>query len=235
MKKVVNFMVSVALALLMMLSISIQAFAVKYPKNVMNEQFENAETCDFSAPGDFDDDKTVTAEDMRLFRSILLTNQSSAYAQEVSTNADAKYWDVNGDEAFNIVDLIRMKKIALRGLAFIGKTSGSDSTGGMNLYGKTCCKQSLQNKLTTGVQYQISFEYQSDTPIRLAIAGFDTPVVFNAAASDTWKSASFSFTTPLEMDTEVPVNVQLVGQGKVDNISIVRISMDNEFSVKNYG
>jgi len=195
--------------------------AAEYVENVVSEDFTSA--CKFLAPGDMDADGSVNAEDAVALRKLLLSNSGDKTYDAVfaAKGSEAKYSDINGDSLVDIKDLVRQKKNLTENFVFV-------ENGAMSLNGNSSYKGDFISVLGSGAEYEISYTYKSDSDLLVKINGLSEKIVYeNEAATDS-TTVTKTFKTPLTLTETDGIELQIIGVGSVENISVTRINMDND-------
>lgn len=218
-RKLISLGLAAAFSVIGMLSVS----ATEYVEKVVAEDFTTASACEFIAPGDLNADGSVNADDSVSLRKLLLSNlEDKSYdAVYASKGAEAKYSDINGDKNVDIKDLVRQKKNLTENFVFI-------EDGAMSLNGNSAYIGEFISVLGSGAEYEISYTYKSDSSIKVMINGLSEEIVYeNEAASDS-TTVTNTFKTPLTLAEANGIELQIIGVGLVENISVTRINMDND-------
>lgn len=213
MKKYAIKFAVLCLTVIMLALCGISASAEKYSANIVSESFSSASSCKFLQPGDVNKNGAVNADDMALCRKNLLG---------IATDIASAYYDINGDSANNIKDLVRQKKIISSNADFI-------ADGAMSLNGNSIYSGEFVSIMGTGSEYTITLSYISDSGIKIKINGFGEEKVFSAGAATELKTVTFSYKTPLSKSNTQGVELQVIGIGSVSDLSVTRINMDNVF------
>ena len=138
---------------------------------------------------------------------------------------EAKYSDVIGDDAVNVLDLVRQKKNIANEFTLVDTKEGT-----MALNGNTAYAGEFVSKMGTGAEYKVAFSYKSDSAIKIKINSMgEEPIVIEKAAANDLTAVEEVIKTPLEF-AENGIEFQIIGQGEVSEISVIRTNMDNEYS-----
>ena len=198
------------------------------PPNVTVD-FENG-AGGFIPAGDLNADGSVNANDLVVLKRVLLGTKKQSY-KEVYTEigVDAKYSDANGDYEVDIRDLIRAKKNAAK--SFINATGGKNGTAGMNVYGNVAFSGTLSKKLEKDRYYQVSFDYKSDDVLKITVNGISNQIyAFESEAAADWATKTYLIGTAENFDDISDIEVQICGNGAVDNITITPCTVDNDLA-----
>lgn len=215
---------AMCLALIALLSGVLSVSATSYVVDVLSEDFAAAE-CEFLAPGDLNADKSLDAADAVSLRKILIEDETDGtYAAVYTANADAKYADVNGDDSVNILDLVRQKKNTAADFEIVDTEQGA-----MVLNGNSAYAGDLFSVMGTGADYKVSFSYKSDSPVKVKINSMGEEIVIEKAAASDWTTVEETVKTPLAF-AENGIELQIIGEGLVNDISLSRTNMDNDYS-----
>lgn len=125
-------------------------------------------------------------------------------------DAANRFSDVNGDEITDICDLVLQNENINKDFISGGK---------MNLNGKSIYNKEIKSSLTAGAEYKVTYSATGDVKIKLD--GIDG---INITASGN------TFKTPLNLSNN-DIELCVIGNGTIDELSIVRVNMDNDFSV----
>ncbi len=126
------------------------------------------------------------------------------------SDAASLYSDANGDEITNICDLVLQNENLNKD--FI-------SNGKMNLNGKSVYNKNVVSSLSTGAEYKVTYNASGDIEVKLA--GLDG---VNITASGN------TFKTPINL-SDKEIEFYVIGNGTIEDLSIVRVNMDNEYSI----
>lgn len=217
MKKRITVIFALCFAVIVMLCGSLSVCAESY---IIKEDFASAADCLFLAPGDVDADGHVVANDLTLLKKLLLIKKSGSYADVYKQNGEtAKYSDINGDGLVNVIDIVRQKKNLSKILLFV-------DGGVMTLNGNSAFKGDFTSALSANASYDICLTYKSDTPIKVKIGDLGKEIVFDASAKVT--TVVKSFETPATVTDEEGIDFQIIGVASIEDISVVRVNMDND-------
>lgn len=211
MKKSAIRFAAFCLTVIMLALCGISASAEKYYSNIVSENFNSASSCKFLQPGDVNKNGVVNADDVVLCRKNLLG---------LATDIASAYYDVNGDAANDVRDLVRQKKITSSNAEFI-------ADGAMALNGNSIYSGEFVSIMGTGAEYTIKLSYISDSGIKIKINGFGEEKVFSAGTATELETVTFSYKTPLSKSNTSGVELQIIGIGSVNDVSVTRINMDN--------
>lgn len=216
---------ALCLALTLVFSCMLSVSATVYTVDVLAEDFAAAD-CEFLAPGDLDADGTLNAKDAVSLRKLLIEDETDGTYIAVYTDKgeEAKYSDVNGDDAVNILDLVRQKKNIANNFTLVNTKEGT-----MALNGNTAYKGEFVSKMGTGAEYKVAFSYKSDSDIKIKINIGEEPIVIEKAATNDLTTVEEVIKTPFEF-AENGIEFQIIGQGEVSEVSVTRTNMDNEYS-----
>lgn len=162
----------------------------------------------FVSMGDLDCDEALASPDLVIMKQILLGIKG----------VSSKYANANGDNAVNIIDLVRLKKD-------IGalKTPVKTENGVLKLDGTAYYKGELVSLLKVNTEYQLSYSYTSDSDIKTTIKGVSaTDKCFSSGSGSGVKYHTFKTGTELSADTGL--ELVLSGKGTVDNLVIKEIT-----------
>lgn len=221
MKKIVRKLIVFGLVAAFLVVGTLGVTAAEYVENVVSEDFTSAG--EFLAPGDMDANGSVNAEDAVALRELLLNNNGDkAYdAVYAAKGAEAKYSDINGDDLVDIKDLVRQKKNLTENFVFI-------ENGAMSLNGNSSYKGEFISVLGTGAEYEVSYTYKSDSDLLVKINGLSEEIVYeNEPVADS-TTVIKTFKTPLTLTETDSIELQIIGVGSVEYISVTRINMDND-------
>ena len=213
MKKYAIRFAASCLTVILLALCGITVSAEKYSAKIVSESFSSASSCKFLQPGDINKNGVVNADDMVLCRKNLLG---------LATETASAYYDVNGDAANDVRDLVRQKKITSSGAEFI-------VDGAMVLNGNSIYSGEFVSVMGTGAEYTITLSYVSDSGIKIKINGFGEEKVFSTGIATELKTVTFSYKTPLSKSDTLGVELQVIGVGSVSDLSVTRINMDNVF------
>lgn len=217
---------ALCLAITLIFSCMLCVSATEYTVDVLAEDFAAAD-CDFLAPGDLDADGALNATDAVSLRKLLIEDETDGTYTAVYTakGEEAKYSDVNGDDAVNILDLVRQKKNIANEFTLVDTAEGT-----MALNGNTAYTGEFVSKMGTGAEYKVAFSYKSDSAIKIKINSMgEEPIVIEKAAANDLTAVEEVIKTPLEF-AENGIEFQIIGQGEVSEVSVTRTNMDNEYS-----
>lgn len=213
----------ISLAIITLLSGVLGVSATSYVVNVLSEDFSSA--AEFIAAGDLNADKTLNATDVVSLRKLLIEDETDGtYVAIYAANADAKYSDVNGDDSVNVLDLVRQKKNIAADFDVVDTANGA-----LVLKGNTAYVGDLFSAMGTGADYKVTFSYKSDSPVKVKINSMGEEIVIDKAAADSWTTVEETVTAPLTF-AENGIELQIIGEGLVNDFSITRTNMDNELS-----
>ena len=155
-------------------------------------------------------------------RKLLIEDETDgSYVAVATANADAKLADINGDDAVNVKDLVRQKKV-------IAADYSVTANGALVLNGNSVYAGDLFSNMGTGADYVVTFKYKSSTPIKVKFNAMGETVVIEKAASANWTTVTQTITAPLAFAEGV--ELQIIGEGYADDIVITRTNMDNDYS-----
>lgn len=126
-------------------------------------------------------------------------------------DAANRFSDVNGDEITNICDLVLQNENVNKDFISGGK---------MNLNGKSIYNKEIKSSLNAGAEYKITYSATGDVKVKLE--GIDG---LNVTASGN------TFKTPLNLSNN-DIELCVIGNGTIDELSIVRVNMDNDYAIK---
>lgn len=223
MKKSVRKLITLGLATTFSVISILSVSAAEYVEKVVAEDFTTASVCEFIAPGDLNADGSVNANDSVSLRKLLLSNlgDHSYDAVYASKGEEAKYSDINGDENIDVRDLVRQKKNMVENFVFI-------ENGAMSLNGNSAFVGEFISVLGSGAEYEISYTYKSDSSIRVKINGLSEEIVYENEAASDFTTVTETFKTPLKIAETDGIELQIIGVGSIENISVTRINMDND-------
>ena len=127
-------------------------------------------------------------------------------------NVASRYSDVNGDEDTDICDLVLQSE---QPDAFV---DGAKIT----LKGKSVYGADIKAALTAGAKYKLTFKKTGDVTVK--ISGIKD---YNGNAIAT-SASDYIFKTP---KTISDVSLEIVGDGTIENLKLVRVDMDNDVSI----
>ncbi len=221
MKMKIKILLTMVMISLLTLTSSFGVSAKEYKENVINENFDSNKGT-FLIPGDMDEDGTVDTDDLNDLRKILLTEHSDwSYNAIVNAEANGKFSDVNGDSCVDIRDLVCQK---------INEENTFINEGKMNLYGNSSLKEDFISSLGTGATYQLSVTYSASSDIEIYIPCVSKEYTLskdNTSFTETFK------TSTAKLSNDNKIGFRIAGRGKIESISVKRINMDNDYSVKN--
>lgn len=194
--------------------------------------FENSSACGFAAPGDLNVDGEVAADDLVMLKKIVIQSEKANYSEVyLAFGNEAKYSDVNGDEAVNVLDLVRLKKNLSDVVSFIESGIGVNESGGMNLNGNTAYVEDIVSSLDEDCYYKISYSYKSNSDIKVRIAGItDKSQSFVSPQSNEWKNCSHIIGISENLVKGSEIELQITGKAAIDNFSIEKVVIDNDLS-----
>jgi hypothetical protein len=127
-------------------------------------------------------------------------------------NASSRYSDVNGDEGTDICDLVLQSE---QPDAFV---DGAKIT----LKGKSVYGADIKAALTAGAKYKLTFKKTGDVTVKISgIKDYNGNVIATSASD-------YIFKTP---KTISDVSLEIVGDGTIENLKLVRVDMDNDVSI----
>ena len=127
-------------------------------------------------------------------------------------NVASRYSDVNGDEDTDICDLVLQSE---QPDAFV---DGAKIT----LKGKSVYGADIKAALTAGAKYKLTFKKTGDVTVKISgIKDYNGNVIATSASD-------YIFKTP---KTISDVSLEIVGDGTIENLKLVRVDMDNDVSI----
>ncbi len=226
MKKYTKVFSLVAIVCILTTIFVTDASAAKYVKNVVDCDFESTSGT-FLAPGDYDGNGVIDTDDHTTLKVLLLNiDKQNAYDTVYAANKDAIYSDANGDGVIDIRDLVLQDE---------NKNLDLVSDGTLVLNGKSAYSDELFQIMGTGAEYEIVYTYKTETSLKAEINGLELLADKTETSTDENTGAitvTRTIKTPLSLASENGIELQLVGEGTVEDFSVTRINMDNELADK---
>jgi len=129
-------------------------------------------------------------------------------------NAASPYSDVNGDDDTNVCDLVLQDE---QPDTFL---DGAKIT----LKGKSVYRADLASKMNAGAKYKLTFTKTGDVTVRI-----DGIKDYNGNAIST-EASDYVFKTPKAVSD---FSLEIIGDGTIENLKLVRVDMDNDVSISN--
>ena len=138
-------------------------------------------------------------------------NSSDYFAlrEQLLNNAASRYSDVNGDDCTDITDRVLQDENKVDFIA----------DGKMNLKGKSIYSKDIVSLLSTGAGYKVT--YNASGNIKIKLAGLDGVDI---------TASGYTFKTPLNLSGK-SIELYVIGNGTLEDLSIVRVNMDNDYAV----
>lgn len=213
----------VGLAVATLLSGVLGVSATSYIVDVLSEDFSTA--AEFIAAGDMNADKDLNASDVVSLRKILIEDETDGtYSAVYTADKNAKYADVNGDDLVNILDLVRQKKNVAADYDVVDTAKGE-----LVLKGNTAYVGEFFSNMGNGAEYTVSFQYKSNKAVKIKINAMGEEIEIRQPAATRWSTVKKTIKTPLAF-AEDGIELQIIGEGSVSDISVTRTNMDNDYS-----
>lgn len=202
------------------------ASAAKYQRDVVACDFESTSGA-FLAPGDYDGNGVIEDIDHTALKALILdVDEQNAYNTVYAADKDTIYSDANGDGVIDIRDLVLQDE-----------NKGNDlvNEGALVLNGKSAYSDKVLAVMGTGAEYEIKYTYITETSLKAELNGVELLADKTETSTDEVTGAitvTRSIKTPFSLDNGKGIELLLVGEGKVEDISVTRVNMDNELADK---